>query len=248
MSGARAQFVFALLVAASVCLVAAKPVFGTERHPAQKQAVKQEPVVPQPPPQPLVPLTLEGMPAMPPEVSYRDGQLTIVAQNSTLADILRAVRGQTHASVDVPSSATERVVSHFGPGPAREVLAELLNGSHFNYVLLGSAADPAALDRVILTPKAPSGAETASPVPVNSPQPGGFPAPESPNATSDQANENDSEVQTSAQASQPAEDQPGNQSPVRTPEQMLHGLPREQWKAGHQDPGQTPPQSQAPSQ
>jgi hypothetical protein len=68
MSGARAQFVFALL-AASVCLAAAKPAFGTERHPAQKQPVKQEPAVPQPPPGPLVPLTLEGMPAMPPEVS-----------------------------------------------------------------------------------------------------------------------------------------------------------------------------------
>ena len=246
MSGARAQFVFALLAAASVCLVAAKPAFGTERHPPQKQPAKQEPVVPQPPPQPLVPLTLEGMPAMPPEVSYRDGQLTIVAQNSTLADILRAVRAQTHASVDVPPSATERVVSHFGPGPAREVLAELLNGSHFNYVLLGSAADPAALDRVILTPKVPS-AETASSAPVNLPQSSGFSAPESADAANDQANENDSEVQTSDQASQPAED-PGNQPPVRTPQQMLHGLPREQWKAGHQDPGQTAPQSQAPSQ
>jgi hypothetical protein len=247
MSGARAQFVFALLAAASVCLLAAKPALGDERHPAQKQPVKQEPVVPQPPPQPLVPLTLEGMPAMPPEVSYRDGQLTIVAQNSTLADILRAVRAQTHASVDVPSSATERVVSHFGPGPAREVLAELLNGSHFNYVLLGSAADPAALDRVILTPKAPSAAEPASPVPVNLPQSSAFSAPESPDAANGQVTENDSEVQTSDQASPPAED-PGNQSPVRPPPQTLHGLPREQWKAGHQDPGQTPPQSPAPSQ
>jgi hypothetical protein len=31
------------------------------------------------------------------------------------------------------------------------VLASLLNGSHFNYVLLGSAQNPLALDRVILT-------------------------------------------------------------------------------------------------
>jgi hypothetical protein len=221
------RFVFALL-AASVCLAAAKTAFGTERHPAQKQPVKQEPAVPQPPPGPLVPLTLEGMPAMPPEVSYRDGQLTIVAQNSTLADILRAVRARTHASVDVPPSATERVVSHFGPGPAREVLAELLNGSHFNYLLLGSAADPAVLDRVILTPKAPSAAETASEVPVHSPQPSGFSGPESPEATNDQANENDSDAQSGDQASQPAEDQPpSNQPPIRTPEQVLQGLQRE---------------------
>lgn len=245
MSGARAQFVFALL-AAAVGLAAAKPAFSSERRPAQKQPVKQEPAVPQPPPQPLVPLTLEGMPAMPPEVSYRDGQLTIVAQNSTLADILRAVRAQTHASMDLPPSATERVVSRFGPGPVRAVLAELLNGSHFNYVLLGSAADPAALDRVILTPKAPSAAETASEVPVHSPQPSGFSGPESPDATNDQTNLNDSDVQTGEPASQPAEDQPpSNQPAIRTPEQVLQ---HEQWKAGRQNPGQTPPQPQTPSQ
>jgi hypothetical protein len=247
MSSARAQFVFALL-AASVWLAAAKPAFGTERHPAQKQPVKQEPVVPQPPPQPLVPLTIEEMPATPPEVSYRDGQLTIVAQNSTLADILRAVRAQTHASVDVPPSATERVVSHFGPGPARQVLAELLNGSHFNYVLLGSAADPAALDRVILTPKGPSAAETVSQAPINSPPPGGLSGAESPDEANDQANQNDSGVQIGDQARQPEDPPPGNQPPIRTPEQMLQGLQREQWKAGRQDPAQTPAQSQAPSQ
>jgi hypothetical protein len=248
MSSARAQFVFALL-AASLWLAAAKPALGTERHPAQKQPVKQEPVVPQAPPQPLVPLTIEEMPAMPPEVSYRDGQLTIVAENSTLADILRAVRAQTQASVDVPPSATERVVSHFGPGPARQVLAELLNGSHFNYVLLGSAADPAALDRVILTPKGSSAAETVSQLPINSPPPGGLSGAESQDAANDQANQNDSEVQIGDPASQPAEEPPpGNQAPIRTPEQMLQGLQREQWKAGRQDPAQTPAQPPGPSQ
>jgi hypothetical protein len=186
---------------------------------------------------------------MPPEVSYRDGQLTIVAQNSTLADILRAVRAETHASVDVPPSATERVVSHFGPGPAREVLAELLNGSQFNYVLLGSAADPAKLDRVILTPKGLSAVDTVLQAPVNSPPPSATSRMESPEAANDQANQNDSEVQMGDQPSSPAEDPPpANQPPVRTPEQMLPGSQREQWKAGHQDPAQTPAQPSGPSQ
>jgi hypothetical protein len=248
MSSARAQFVFALL-AAAVCLAAAKPGFATEPHPAQKQPVKQEPVVPQAPPQPLVPLTLEAQPAMPPEVSYRDGQLTIVAQNSTLADILRAVRAETHASVEVPPTATERVVSQFGPGPARQVLAELLNGSQFNYVLLGSASDPAKLDRVILTPKAPSGAETDSQVPITSPPPSALSRAESAEAANDQANQNDSDTQIGDQASPPAEDPPpANQPAVKTPEQMLQGLQREQWKAGRQDPAQTPAPPQGPSQ
>ena len=158
MSWARAQFVIVLL-ASSVLLAAADSTVATPHHPVHKHAAKPEPVTPEPPPQPLVPLeplTLEQMPATPPEVSYRDGELTIAAENSTLGDILRAVRTQTHAAVDVPSNATERVVSRFGPGPAREVLAELLNGSHFNYVLMGSATNPNSLERVILTPKLPS--------------------------------------------------------------------------------------------
>jgi hypothetical protein len=51
----------------------------------------------------------------------------------------------------VPSNATERVVGQFGPGPARDVLVSLLNGSHFKNVLLGSAETPFVLDRAILT-------------------------------------------------------------------------------------------------
>ncbi len=112
------------------------------------------------------------MPASPPEVQFHQGWLTIRASNSTLGDILRAVRKETGASVDLPGNATERVVGQFGPGPARDVLASLLNGSHFNYVLLGSAENPAALDRVILTSR--SGAndqslQTASASPQNQP-------------------------------------------------------------------------------
>jgi hypothetical protein len=98
-----------------------------------------------------VSLPPEQMPASPPEVQFHQGQLTIKASNSTLGDILRGVCRETGASEEVTGDATERVIGRFGPGPARDVLASLLNGSHFNYVLLGSAQNPLALDRVILT-------------------------------------------------------------------------------------------------
>jgi hypothetical protein len=98
------------------------------------------------------------MPASAPEVLFQAGQLTISAQNSTLGDILKAVRVQTGATIELPGNAPERVVGHFGPAPARDVLALLLNGSHFNYLLLGSPTDPAALDRVILIAKSSSSA------------------------------------------------------------------------------------------
>ena len=52
-------------------------------------------------------------------------------------------------------------MTHLGPGPAREVMAELLNGSRFNYVLLGSSANDAALTRVVLVTK--TGPDNANP-------------------------------------------------------------------------------------
>jgi len=95
----------------------------------------------------------EQAPAMPPQVSFKEGLLTIIADNCTLGDILRSVRQETGASVDLPQDATERVVGRFGPGPARDVLALLLNGTQFNYVLLGSASDGNGLVRVVLMSK-----------------------------------------------------------------------------------------------
>lgn len=91
--------------------------------------------------------------------------LTIVAENSSLGDILREVHKSTGAVIDVPANANERVVTRLGPGPARDVLADLLNGSTFNYVMTGSAADPAGLSSVMLMTKT-GGAQTASPPPV----------------------------------------------------------------------------------
>jgi hypothetical protein len=257
MSCARAQCVIVLL-AGWVSLVAADSTVATQRHPVHKHAVKQEATTPEPPPQPLtplVPLTLEQMPATPPEVSYRDGVLTIAAENSTLGDILRAVRAQTHAAVDVPSNATERVVSRFGPGPAREVLAELLNGSHFNYVLMGSAADPNSLERVILTPKLPSASDAASQPPDNSAAPNGFAlrseqgssAASAAEMADDPADDQDNDVVDPAAAQGANPDQPNNRQAIKTPEQLLQELQRQQQlrqqPGGPQDPAApTPPQ------
>ncbi len=84
--------------------------------------------------------------------------LTIAAQNSSLGDILREVHRRTGAAIEVPPSATERVAARLGPGPARDVLASLLNGSAFNYVMVGSASDPASLASLTLTMKPAGGA------------------------------------------------------------------------------------------
>ncbi len=102
---------------------------------------------------PPAPLRPEQMPAVPPDVTYQNGELSIVAQNSTLSSILSAVKARTGAQVEMPAdTVNERVVVKLGPGNPRDVLGALLEGSRFDYIVLGSADDPNALSQVILTP------------------------------------------------------------------------------------------------
>jgi len=100
-----------------------------------------------------LPLTPEQRPAAAPLVTYIDGKLSVTAKNSTLGDILRAISAKTGASIDIPEGANERVVSQLGPAPARDVMTALLNGSHFNYVMVGTETNPNAIAHVILTAK-----------------------------------------------------------------------------------------------
>ncbi|MGA8154454.1 MAG: hypothetical protein WB952_26150 [Terriglobales bacterium] len=204
----------------------------------------------------------EQMPALPPEVQFNQGQLTIMASNSTLGDILRAVHKETGASIDVPGNATERVVGQFGPGPARDVLTSLLNGSHFNYVLLGSAENFSALDKVILTsrPNAndQSAQQTSASVPQNLPYQPGIIA-QQPADTDDSATDDAADTPDTADADdqgnqgqgddQPAQAQQPNQlgqpGGVKTPEQLLQELQQRQQQLQQQGiptaPGYPPP-------
>ena len=76
--------------------------------------------------------------------------------------------------MDIPGGAgSDRVVAQLGPGQPRDVLNALLNGSKFDYMILGVAGQPGGVQRVILTPKMTGGATTAQ---ASAPQP----APEEP--------------------------------------------------------------------
>src|SRR5437660_8631854 len=154
-----------LLVAGVLCLPIASQADTQTSHRVHRVKKQQPPPPPLPSgtqgPVPQVPL--DAIPAVAPQVSYQDGLLTIVAPNSTLGDILRGVRKHTSADIEIPATANERVVTRLGPGPAREVVAELLNGSRFNYILLGSPANNALLTRVVLVAK--KGGENANPAP-----------------------------------------------------------------------------------
>jgi hypothetical protein len=145
----------------------AAPAATTSHHKSHKAQTHkaQPPLVLQPlPGGPLSQLPMDQIPATPAKVSFQGGLLTISAQNSTLGEILRDVRKLTGASIEIPqgSGASERVVTHLGPGAPRDVLAGLLNGSSFNYVMVGSSSDPTAVSSVILSAKPSAAGETQS--------------------------------------------------------------------------------------
>jgi hypothetical protein len=104
---------------------------------------------------PVVRETLQPLPPPPPvTVTYTDGMLRIRAQKATLAQVLHEVQLQTHAEIAIPAGAEqEQVVADLGPAPARDVLAALLNGSHYNFIFVG---DELTLERVILTLRDPN--------------------------------------------------------------------------------------------
>ena len=99
------------------------------------------------------------------QVSYEDGQLTIVAENSKLGDILAAVSERMGADIEIPASASdERIWVRLGPGPARRVLAALLGGTDLDYIIQASETDPEGIQSVLLTPRTKaSGAPVVAP-------------------------------------------------------------------------------------
>jgi hypothetical protein len=94
---------------------------------------------------------LASLPAGASIINYRGGQLTIVAQNASFEDVLRVTCRQTGTVIEIPPGTDERVAGLWGPGPAREVIASFLNGSQFNYVMMGSENDSNRLARIVLS-------------------------------------------------------------------------------------------------
>jgi hypothetical protein len=121
--------------------------------------------VPPPAPAPTVSAlsASEKRPAVPAKISYVGGQLRIDAFDVTLADVLSKVAALTGVNIEVPAGAkNERMpVVELGPGTARQVLAELLSDSTFDFLIQSSSADPNKLQSVLLIPRDKKGAAAA---------------------------------------------------------------------------------------
>lgn len=190
----------------------------TGKH--KKAVVEEAPVAvtPAPPPPPPTP---EQLPATAPQVTYREGLLSINSQNSTLGDILNAVRKLTGGTLDAPGTTlSERIATRLGPASPKDVLASLFSGSRFDYIILGSAVNPNGLERIILTPRAkgsPAQADGQARLAVNGAAQG-RPAVPSPDA------ETDSEEDTTPDREQVV-DEPATPQEQQQPEVPLQQNP-----------------------
>ena len=241
--------VLMLILLAFAAMAAAKTGPRKKSHKAKAAVVQPAPEparapAPAPPPPPLTP---EQGPSYPPDVSFQGGQLTIVARNSTMGDVLTAVKQRTGAAVEMPPVSSERVVGKFGPGAARDVMAQLLNGSHYDYVLVGSPADPGSLKKVVLMARI-NGPEAPQPQPNQTVQPGNLQAvPDI--ASDDQQPDDNGTVETPEAQEQPEQEEPQPEQPqqpgpngpaVKTPEQLLRELQQQQQQQQQQQNGAPP--------
>ena len=175
----------------------------------------------------------------PPEVTLRGGLLTIKAENSTLGDVLKAVQQVTGASIENPGDPSERVYFQGGPAAPRDVLASLLNGSRYDYILLGSPQQPGALTRIILTMRQHGGAQpttTVAAAPANNPAPADTTESEEPPEPAVPLSERGASPPPQPApgtpappgavqpAAQPAPGQTNQSGQVKSPEQMLQEL------------------------
>jgi hypothetical protein len=137
------------------------------------------------------------------DVTYRNGLLGIRANKATLSEVLFAVQQRTGAEISIAAGAEqEKVVAEIAPGPAPEVLARLLNGSKFNFLILSAVDNPRQLDRVILSTRTE----------------GGFvPPPLSPMQATDRGNEEPESMNLQPDSRIPAPVQVPQQPDGRTP-------------------------------
>ena len=223
---------------------------GSLNASAQKKSKKHQPELPPlpsgPTGRPVQPIPLDATPAVPPHVTYENNQLTIVAPNSTLADILRAVKKLTGAEIEIPV-APERVVTNLGPGPARDVVAELLNGSRLNYILLGAPGNDAALTRVVLVGKT-SPQDMSQPQPTMDPRLGpqanvnNQAQPDQPQeAEADSADDTSNDETPDPNEPEQQAVEPQDQNNVKTPQQMLQEMQQRQMQLQQQQPPGQPP-------
>jgi hypothetical protein len=210
----------------STAAAAHKPAHSRTRpsaaHPTAKPAPEPPaPVTPPTPPPPDWPVLNQPSPAT---ITWDSHGLQIQAQNSSLQQILADVATATGAKVEGLGN-DERVFGAYGPGQAKDVLSQLLQGSGYNVLMAGDLGQGAPR-RIILSARHSGGASRA---PNAAPQDNG----------EDDAGDNTEVEEQQPPPPQPAVNQPGfgPGGPARTPQQVMEEMQRRQMQQQQQQPG-----------
>lgn len=107
----------------------------TTRHHHPKPVAQPVVVAPVAPPPPVHPA---DQPANPATVDFRQGILSVHAQNSSLVTILTQISRETGLVVEGVGH-DERMYGQYGPGNISSTLTALLDGSGYDYVIVDGA-------------------------------------------------------------------------------------------------------------
>ena len=208
---------------------ASPPVNKPSNHHQRPSPAKQLAVPVQPAPEAVTPPVPETpkWPAFdkptPAAVVWDSHGLSIDASNSSLEQILKDVSAATGTKVDGLAS-DQRVFGEFGPGQARDVLSQLLQGSGYNVLMIGDQGKGSP--KQILLSVRQAGA--AQPVVRNN-----------------TANSDEDDIEEQPAPQEPVQTRPGFPpgTPPRTPQQIEQEMEQRREQMQQQQPGQ-PPQQQ----
>jgi hypothetical protein len=226
-----------------------QPALLVQQPPAQPARPPQTAPPAAPTPAPVAQAPEHLPPPTPAQVTYQNGLLTVQALNSTLGGLLTAIRNKTGIQFEgLEGGAQERVAIVMGPARESEVLAAILGGSSFDYVVLGRPDSPGVVQRVLLMPRGgatPAVAGAQPPRPTNADgdeedtpeeQASGDPEPQ------------DTPARPPVTQAEPQQQPQPDQQP-KTAEQLMQQLiqmNQQKLQQQQQQQQQVPPQNQAP--
>jgi hypothetical protein len=161
-------------------------------------------------------------------VVWNSQGLRIDATNSSLTQILKDVSTATGTKVEGLGS-DQRIFGSYGPGPARDVLAKLLDGSGYNVLMIGDQGQGTPRSVVLSTRNKESKGGDATQVSDNQPAP----------------NDDNADADDQPQQPQPQPQPPNIRNgfapgaPPRTPQQIMQEMQQRQQQQTQQAP---PPQ------
>ena len=219
---------------ASAQAPSAQPHKPRAHRPAKKEKPSPALVAQTPPPPPMPDWPVNDKPH-PASVVWDATGLRINASNSSLQQILKEVATETGAKVEGPVP-DQRVYGDFGPGQARDVLSQLLQGSGYNILLAGDVGQGAPRE-IVLSPRQASASN--SPNGMNRPQQD--PDEDIPEQPEDQPNQ-------PAPGSQIQNIRPGfgPNGPIRTPQQVMEEMQQRQLQQQQLQQQQQQQQQQQP--